>query len=928
MTHQINSIYPLDYFDTDGNEYNKKDARLWWSSLDRYASDGSEYVEIDLGRRRTVNYLSLDVIKKPIDITIEYDSIDTHDIDAYSDTTNSRWVSVQPTNGELFDSNVSYQAESTNPWKHCEFFFTDSQGSPLICQRIRIKFDRKEDDWPTGGYAQFPWSVDVRNLRIARVVSKQEDTIGVLIDVPRFTGTRSFSNFPEVRQRFFVLDQNLLAASSSADLSNIDSFVPSDIMPSLMGFEVLVKPTDFSQSIALEWMILDVTGRIESTIHRGVVRKTTEASVLFGDFGDSPDPDLVVSPEWVRVVFDHPVLSSPDKTYEIRIRNSNSAAVSEFYVHSPNGIVAADGSTIDSDLYYADNAGNVSRFEDESMVYRVLADVGSSGKDLLGNEYREGVRYNSAQNAVDGKMYTNWTSFPNPSSEGVEALYFDIRENKNGSYDSSVIDAIEINSLTPGVMMNVYFSDQPIIGSAPQSIDDWENMMWTPVRNHYKINQKQTIDLPYPIMANWICLEFYNLQATPMPLPNYPILPGVEFKEFPDWVYAHNPVPSATSDEPYLEREKFVSFSTIDAFAPIAENQNGLRIYQDTQKSLEQNYIDNGFGIADPRALAKMSFSQNPYASPTITNVDTTTTLGAFVHDDFVTDYRQTYISEAQKYSRLVGNRSVSNANNRFDTTRMSERTLSFNRVCAHQYAVKKARFNKKAYVVSVSEVSFFKKDYTTKWDDRTIKDILVVGSNGQSFMIESSNWEADTGATTPIGAPIFVTYTTGDTEHRDELVYFESSGSGEASFEPVDLTFGGQIATNVIAYSQAGQLGEGFYRNSDFLIVYDTASKKNKIKRNDLPSRLVIPHISHSVDSYGITGASVIHASSIKTFELGNIDLAPLTSGTANFDSIDIGNHSPSTYIEIHGPAVNIVSLFAHIGGESETYASTLVDG
>ncbi len=51
----------------------------------------------------------------------------------------------------------------------------------------------------------------------------------------------------------------------------------------------------------------------------------------------------------VRVVFDHPVLSSPDKTYEIRIRNSNSAAVSEFYVHSPNGIVAADGSTIDSD---------------------------------------------------------------------------------------------------------------------------------------------------------------------------------------------------------------------------------------------------------------------------------------------------------------------------------------------------------------------------------------------------------------------------------------------------------------------------------------------------------------------------------------------------------------------------------------------------
>jgi len=887
---QVNGVYDISYFESVNNEYSNSKSQLWWSSKDRYSLESgattSEYIEIDLTKRRLLNYMSFDVIQKPIDIEIQYDSVDLTNIDEYSNV--PRWKSVQRLGDELFDSSVSYQSDYTNPWKHCEFYFNDQNGEPLITRRLRIKFTRRNEDWPTKDMKSFIWSIDAKNLRAGRFVNSIEHTLGDLIEVSSHSDVTPFP--AEARQRFSILESSVLSASQTTDLTNIDGFIPSPIVPKIFGFEILVNPKD-AGVIVLDWKIVDVTN-VESTVASGskeqliAVETGLEYSNINGDFGVSQPAGAMRSipaMKWVRVLLDKPINTMVGNKYEIRLRNANPKVSDHFYSVSPNpnkqGLVSED-----FDLYLVDNAGKTAHKNDTSMVYRILADVGHSGKDLLGNGYREGVRYNPASGADDGKIYTHWTCFPNPSQDGVEALYFDVRKLVNGSYLPSVIDALDINTLTPGVKMNVYYSKQGMANNgSPQNIKDWENMMWTPIRDSFRLNQKQTLDLPYPISANWICLEFYNLQAVPLSLPNYPILPEVEFKEFPDWVYTNNPTPVPTSDEPYLQQEKFVKFKIMDVIAPTLENSSGLRVYADTPQTLDQGIDKNGFGSADPKLLSKISFSKNPYAQPSINYVNTDTMIGEFVYNDYTSDPKKTYIAEAQQYPRLVDTRNVSNANDRRSLSRYDEVHALFNRVCAHQYAVKRARYNKKAFVVSVSEVNFLRKDYAVEGDDPIIHDVLVFESAEASLLIESSSWQPEQKISMPIGKPIYVTYTAGGVTYEDEIVYFEPDGSESPSYSSVGLFGSGSIATSAIARSNAFGQGGTYYRDQDFVIIYDPISKKNQIKRDDIPARLVTPNIVNSLDKYTVHGAAIINTDVDEdTVELGTISGSALIAGSS----------------------------------------------
>lgn len=874
-TGQINGIYDINYFNAEGNEYKTVGGGLWWSSRNE-TSDSSEYLEINLGKRRSINYISFDVIKKPIDIEIQYDSIDLENIDQYSDGFGSRWRSVKPAPDQLFDYSVSYETGSLNPWKHCEFYFLDENNQTLEAQRLRIKFTRRTEDWPTENFAQFAYTVDVNNFRIGKYVSGINDIRGSIIDTRSISNSIAFSE--EIRQRFVFPDSAILKAKPTTDLTNIDSFLPSDIVPRIIGFEILVDPAGFSHNVAIDWSFVDVTN-YDIVLSEG--RKSAVTSAVPPSIGGDIDTGAQeIPPYWLRVTFDNAISVDANHKYEIRIRNIIPDGIKNLYCASPNPNNQF-GAPEDNDIY-AYQSGVLTRLENQCLTYRIISDSGNFGKDLLGNEYREGVRYNSADQSNDEKIYTNWTNFPNPSPDGVETLYFDVRKNVNGSFQSSVIDAIEINTLTPGVKMNIYFSRQEMGVHPPQDLDDWENILWTPVRESFKLNQKQVIDFPYPIAANWICLEFYNLQPVAMNLPNYPILPGVDFKEFPVWVYDANPVPEPTSDNEYLQQERFVSFQIRDVFAPKIENPTGSRAYIDTKQTLDQNINANGFGAADPGLLGKISFSKNPYAQPSIYLSDTTTTLGATIYDKYVNDYSQTYISEAKTYPRLIDSRSVSNTNNRFETTRTQERDLFFNRVCSHQYAVKNARYNKKAYSVSISDVQFLRKDYSIQTDDPIIHDVLVFEDAESSLFIEYSTWQAEQKVSIPVGTPVYVTYTIGEQTYEDEQVYFEPPTSDQPSYQPVDLMGSGKIATSVFARSAAFKQGTTYYRDQDFVITYDAVTKKNQIKRNDIPARLVVPNVVNSIDRYTVNGASVI-----------------ITEVTNN-DNIEVGDLSGANVLSI----------------------------
>ena len=907
---QVNGVYDISYFDASNNEYASSKNKIWWSSKHRYALESnattSEYIEIDLTKRRTLNYISFDIVQKPISIEIQYDSIDLDNLDKYSDA--PRWNTVRRIEGEAFDSSVSYQSDYSNPWRHCEFYFNDNEENVLVARRLRIKFTRRQDSWPTENYSAFAWSIDVKNLRVGRFITEQKHLCNTLINVGSYSGVRKFPS--EIVQPFFMSDRYSLMSEPTANLSNIDSFVPSTIVPKLLGFEFLVKPLNLLETVSLNWKLVYVVGAVETILDSGNVEKTVVASSVDTNLAnqegsESGDPVLFFPYyEWIKVLFDIPIQSVENGRYEIRIRNANSNATKEFYTLSPNSMPFLGGQ--DFDLRVVDTDGTETVQSDECAVIRVLADIGNYGKDLLGNEYREGARYNSADQAVDGKIYTNWTCQPNPSQDGVEALYLDVRKLVAGQYKASVIDAIEINTLSPGVKMNVYFSNQSMT-TPPRNIDDWENMIWTPVRAGFKLNQKQTIDLPYPIAANWVCLEFYNLQSIPLGLSNYPILPEVVYKEFPRWVYVDNPKAQKTSDEPLLQREKFVSYSVPEVFAPTLENKdNTTRVYSNSPQTLDQNISENGFGSADALLLSKISFAKNPFTTPSVKRVDTSTMLGSFIHDDYSNNDDISYIAEAQQYPRVVESRNVSNANDRRAFSRYEENDLLFNRACAHKYAVKKGRYNKKAYSVSISEISLLRKDYSVEFDDAVIHDVLVYENADESLLIESSSFEPEERISIPIGRSFYLTYTANGIEYTDELVQFEPVISTTASFEPFDLSGTGGIATNVIGRSEAFKRGETYYRDQDFLIVYDPASKKNQIKRNNIPPRLVVGNVINSIDRYTVAGTGIINTEVDypvrpgDEVELGKVSGQVMSAGS----SAVTGTITPPTTAESHGSA------------------------
>jgi hypothetical protein len=908
-TGQVNGVYDISYFDAKNNEYTSSNNRIWWSSKHRYALEfnatTSEYIEIDLTKRRTLNYISFDIVQKPISIEIQYDSVDLDNLYQYSNT--PRWKTVKKIDGEAFDSSISYQSDYSNPWKHCEFYFNDNEENVLVARRVRLKFTRRQDSWPTENYSAFAWSVDVKNLRVGRFITEQKHLGNTLINVGSYSGTREFPS--EIIQPFFMSDRYSLASEPTANLSNIDSFAPSTIVPKLLGFELLVKPLNLSETVSLNWKLVYVVGEIETTLDSGNVEKTIVASnadinLTVQDAGDGTPATFFPEQEWIKVLFDRPIQSIENGRYEIRVRNVNPRAAKEFYTLSPNSMPFLNGE--DFDLKLLDTGVIAETQSDECAVIRVIADIGNYGKDLLGNEYREGVRYNSASAAVDGKIYTNWTCQPNPSQDGVEALYLDVRKLVAGKYTASVIDAIEINTLTPGVKMNVYFSTQPM-NVPPTNIDDWEGIIWTPVRAGFKLNQKQTIDLPYPIAANWICLEFYNLQSIPLGLSNYPILPEVIYKEFPRWVYVDNPKAQKTSDEPLLQKEKFVSYTVPEVFTPALENkEDTVRIYAKGPQTLDQNISENGFGSADPLLLSKISFAKNPFVTPSVKRVDTSTMLGSFIYDDYSNNDSISYIAEAQQYPRVVESRNVSNANDRRAFSRYEESDLLFNRACAHKYSVKKGRYNKKAYSVSVSEISLLRKDYSVEFDDPVIHDVLVYENADESLLIESSSFEPEERISIPIGRSFYLTYTVNDTEYKDELVQFEPATSDTASFEPFDLVGTGGIATNVIGRSEAFERGETYYRNQDFLIVYNPASKKNQIKRNDIPPRLVVGNVVNSIDRYTVVGTGIIDTEIDypvrpgDIIELGKPEGQPVSTGSSSV----AGTVTPPTTAESNGSA------------------------
>lgn len=162
-TGMINGHYPTNYVGLPETPTIKYKEEQFWASQER--PDGPETVELDFGVVRAVNYLYMEVSRKPLDIAI--------DIDLLDDEEERTYVPVTP--GAVFPSTVSYDAGDQNPWVGLEFHFEDAYHRVPFTRYLRITFTRDADpldfliDPRTG--ATTPWSIEARNLRVGRNIS-------------------------------------------------------------------------------------------------------------------------------------------------------------------------------------------------------------------------------------------------------------------------------------------------------------------------------------------------------------------------------------------------------------------------------------------------------------------------------------------------------------------------------------------------------------------------------------------------------------------------------------------------------------------------------------------------------------------------------------------------------------------------------------
>ena len=163
-TAMINGMYPIEYQNLPGVPALRYRDDQFWASRER--SLGDDYLEIDLGSVKAVNYLYFEVTRKPYNIEIAFDLLDL--------APEREWAPVTFEQDAPHSTNIGYSPNVLNPWQTCEFFFENAQRRMIFTRYLRIRFSRRNEEtspfWQQGS-DPLPYSIEVRNLRIGRNVT-------------------------------------------------------------------------------------------------------------------------------------------------------------------------------------------------------------------------------------------------------------------------------------------------------------------------------------------------------------------------------------------------------------------------------------------------------------------------------------------------------------------------------------------------------------------------------------------------------------------------------------------------------------------------------------------------------------------------------------------------------------------------------------
>lgn len=171
----INYIYPADYLNLKNVPVIQNQYIKFWASAE--AASGDEYLIIDLGSVKAINFIMFEALGLPIKIQIQYDckGLINSNNKIQTEYKNITIDNMYPTNDTLV-----YDANNLNKWNNLAYVFSDQKEDMIFTRYIKINFTRLNTtslnqsqfllDQSVYPAIQRPWSIVIKNLRLGRNV--------------------------------------------------------------------------------------------------------------------------------------------------------------------------------------------------------------------------------------------------------------------------------------------------------------------------------------------------------------------------------------------------------------------------------------------------------------------------------------------------------------------------------------------------------------------------------------------------------------------------------------------------------------------------------------------------------------------------------------------------------------------------------------
>lgn len=384
--------------------------------------------------------------------------------------------------------------------------------------------------------------------------------------------------------------------------------------------------------------------------------------------------------------------------------------------------------------------------QESSLRFRIIALAPDVDRDCIGSVYRTVTTQSdpeSVRTSVGDLRDAYWLSKPNPSQFACEALYFDLRDD---SGNSQVVDHIVIDPATPGIYMNIYYSNDPAPGIDQ---DSWDSLLWSRVDKQYLLRRRETFALPDPITAKYIKLEFTRLQPV-WYAPGTFVLP-MQYKKHPKWVmdyylsyYQH------TRAQDLEEAQAIdVSFDALD----LAYNYYLDDLKQETPSPPTTVQASDGISLLTNFLKKEQIIEEALVDSQTLLRIKTS--LHPFVsrpgnQGDFGSLLQK--LAQAQSSSSTVNNYPIENPVSTVASTgevssldrdslivEKAFPVTSFYLTSRHYYMVATAPFDHdRAYFAGIKEVTFTREHYASRFDNE-----LYIEIAGDTLNLETNDFES-----------------------------------------------------------------------------------------------------------------------------------------------------------------------------------------